>query len=420
MHVKARCRLLLIVNCLVTGLVYSEDKPDPIMVEGDNAYKAGQYDVAIAKYTEAIEKNPPNANAYADRALAYKEKKDHDRAIADFNEALRLKPEGFVYYDRGVVYREMGAEDKAIADFTKALKLNIPNAQLRAECYIQRAHSYVNKEDADQALADLNAAIKMGTNESDAYVLRGIVHKVRHEYELSLADYEKAVALDPNEPRAYGAEAFLLAVCPSPKYRDGKKAIAYATRACELTGWKDAQQLHTLAAAYAEAGQFDEAVNFETKAGEIDPKSIDKKTLAIYQQKQPFRELNRKDAEQPVANLAKIKDKIVVKIGHKANAQFEVRGDELIEPKVGSAGTRKPNSVWLDFREDKQGRILFVSHSFPRSMQARCLARLKGYDTYFETDILPVPVKTINPEIWKEPIEELVLFDFKLTDSKHP
>jgi len=92
----------------------------------------------------------------------------------------------------------------------------------------------------------------------------------------------------------------------------------------------------------------------------------------------------------------------------------------LVEPKVGSAGTRKPNSVWLDFREDKQGRILFVSHSFSRSMQARCLARLKGYDTYFETDILPVPVKTINPEIWKEPIEELVLFDFKLTDSKHP
>jgi tetratricopeptide (TPR) repeat protein len=404
----------------MTGLMHGEDKPDPIMIDGDVAYKTAHYDVAIAKYTEAIEKNPKNANAYTDRALAYKEKKDYDKAIADFNEALRLKPEAFVYYDRGVIYREMGAEDKAIADFTKALKLSIPNAQLRAECYIQRAHSYMNKENADKALPDLNAAIKMGTSESDAYVLRGVVHKVRHEYELSITDYEKAIALDPNEARAYGAEAFLLAVCPSPKHRDGKKAIAYATKACELTEWKNAQQLQALAAAYAETGQFDEAINFENKAGEIDPKSVDKKTLALYQQKQPRRELNRKDSERPFTNLANIEHKVVVKIGHKANAQFAVRGNQLVEPKIGLAGTQKPNSVWLDFGEDKQQRILFLWHSFPRTMKARCLARLKGYDTYFETDILPVPVKTISPEIWKEPIEELVLFDFKLTDSKRP
>jgi tetratricopeptide (TPR) repeat protein len=129
----------------MTGLIHAEDKPDPIMIDGDAAYKTGHYDVAITKYTEAIEKNPKNGNAYTDRALVYKEKKEYDKAIADFNEALRLKPEAFIYYDRGVIYREMGAEDKAIADFTKALKLNIPNAQLRAECYIQRAHSYVNK-----------------------------------------------------------------------------------------------------------------------------------------------------------------------------------------------------------------------------------------------------------------------------------
>jgi hypothetical protein len=74
--------------------------------------------------------------------------------------------------------------------------------------------------------------------------------------------------------------------------------------------------------------------------------------------------------------------------------------------------------VWLDFRQDQRGYVLFICHSFSKTLEARCLARLRGYDTYFETDILPIPVKLVSPEIWKETIEELVLFDFKLTDRK--
>jgi tetratricopeptide (TPR) repeat protein len=397
-------------------LLHAADTPDPVMLEGDNAYYAGNYDAAIAKYTEVIEQNPKHARAYTDRALAYKEKKDFKRALADFNEALRLQPEGYVYYDRGVTYEEMGAVDKAIADYTSALKLKIPNAQLHAQCFIHRAHCYVDKEDADKALSDLNAAIKMGTKESDAFVLRGIVHKVRHEYELSLADYEKAIALDPNNPRCYNVEAYLLSVCPLPKYRDGRKAVSYATKACELSKWKDASYVETLAAAYAEMGQLDEAVKFQTKAAEIDPQAVDKKRLALYQQKQPFRDLNRK--EQPIPNLLNIKDKVLIKFGQQLSARFQIRGGRLVDPKISPAGKGQSDSLSLDFRQDKRGRTLFLTHSFSRSMQARCLARLKGSDTYFETDILPVPVKTINPEIWSEPIEELVLFDFKLVDTK--
>jgi tetratricopeptide (TPR) repeat protein len=404
-----------IALCLTTAVIAVEFKPNPVMVEGDEAYKAGNYDLAISKYTQVIEKEPKKALAYTNRALAYKEKKNYDGAIADFNKSLRLQPQGYVYYDRGITFQETGSDEKAIADFTTALKVGVPGI-LRVDCLVARAHSYAEKENATAALSDLNQAVKLGTDDPDAYVLRGVVQKVEHKYDRSLADYEKAIALDPKCARAFDAEAYLLSVCPMPKYRDGKKAIAYATKACELSKWQRAGYLETLAMAYAETGTFDEAIKWQTKAGEIDAKAANQSRLALYQQKQPFRDLNR--TEPPVANLSNIQDKISISFRQKLNARLEANGDQLVHPTVESGNEERLNSISLDFHQEKRGRTLFITHSFARTMRAKCLARLKDYDTYFETDILPIPPKTTNPEIWSDPIEELVLFDLRLTTGE--
>jgi tetratricopeptide (TPR) repeat protein len=410
--------LIVLLSSLAIGQILAADKADPMTDEGVAAYKAGNYDVAIERYSAVLKKNPKNAIVYNDRALAYKEKKDYARAIADFTEALRLKPDWFVYYNRGIAYQEKGDDDSAIADFTKALK-RVPDAALaRIDCLVGRGQSYVNKEETEPAMADLNAAIKLGAEEPDPYVLRGILHKVQHDYSRSMADYEKAIALGPKNARSYGAEAYLLSVCPAPKYRNGRKAVAYATKACELTDWKSSLYLEDLAAAYAENRQFDEAINWQKKAAQIDPKGVDPARLALYQQKKPYRDLNRK--EQAIPDTSDLGDKIAIKIGERLSAQFQVRDDQLVDSKIATGLRKKPNSLLLDFQLEKENRTLWLNHTFRRSLQARCLARLKGYDTYFETDILPVPVQTRNPELWSDPIEELVLFDFKLTGPETP
>ena len=88
--------------------------------------------------------------------------------------------------------------------------------------------------------------------------------------------------------------AWLLATCPEERFRDGQRAIDHATQACELTNWNDSGILDTLATAYAAAGKFDKAVEFQQKAVNLATKDaeIDKlrEHLKLYRDGKPNRE----------------------------------------------------------------------------------------------------------------------------------
>src|SRR6185312_7334377 len=90
----------------------------------------------------------------------------------------------------------------------------------------------------------------------------------------------------------YGEWALMLATSPDPKRRDGKKAVAYATRACEMSGWKEAYHINALAAAYAESGNFAKAVEFQEKANRVDSDATTRKLgqarLKLYRQKKSY------------------------------------------------------------------------------------------------------------------------------------
>jgi tetratricopeptide (TPR) repeat protein len=114
-----------------------------------------EYDKAIDDFDEAIKLRPNYPNAFNNRGVAYRNKGDLDHAMADYDQAITLKPDYLAaYYNRGLVLQETGAYDKAIADFTTVLRAN-PNDPL---VLFRRGEAVLKKGDTKAGNADMAAA----------------------------------------------------------------------------------------------------------------------------------------------------------------------------------------------------------------------------------------------------------------------
>jgi tetratricopeptide (TPR) repeat protein len=264
---------------------------DAYFHRGNAWYDKDDWDRAIADYSDSLRLDR-DAAVYTNRGLAYGNKKDHDRAIRDFTRALSLttKDQSHLYQLRGESYHDNGDYDQAIADHTESLRLDPMNAR----SYEGRADAYREKHDDNKALEDYTRAVELKPTVR-VLVARGGVHNHKKDHEKALADFLRAQELDPKDPGAENSLAWLFATCPEAKFRDGKKAVEHATKACELSGWKKPYFLDSLAAAYAEAGEFPQAVKWQQKAVDS-PEAFSKDDLAeaklrlkLYEKGKPYR-----------------------------------------------------------------------------------------------------------------------------------
>jgi tetratricopeptide (TPR) repeat protein len=138
------------------------------------------------------------------------------------------------------------------------------------------------------------------------YLDRGNDWSGNKDYDKAIADYGQAIRLDAKNPSAYSRLAWLQATCPDARYRDGRKALSKAKKAYDFdNGWSS---LDTLAAAYAESGDFAEARGRLTLALaflEKDKHATEKEKqqlrsrLELYKHDKPFREEKKLKAKQP-------------------------------------------------------------------------------------------------------------------------
>ena len=190
---------------------------------------------------------------------------DLDKAMADCNKTLELYPGNATnYLVRGLVYANKADYIHAIADYTKAIEIY----PAFAEAYTRRAEAYAEKRDNDKAIADCNEVIKLNPTNAAFYAKRGFLYSRKGDYGQGIDDCNKAIQINPTNALGYNNLAWILAVCPDAKLRNGQKALEYAQKACELSAWKDPHALGTLAAAYAEVGNFEEAVKWQKKCME--------------------------------------------------------------------------------------------------------------------------------------------------------
>ncbi|HEY5913456.1 MAG TPA: hypothetical protein VJA21_22950 [Verrucomicrobiae bacterium] len=120
-------------------------------------------------------------------------------------------------------------------------------------------------------------------------------YTARGQFTNAVQACQKAILADAEDYQGYNLLGWIKATCPDASIRDGREAIAAATKACELTRWKEGNWIDTLAAACAEAGDFKRAIKFEERAlrtgqpAESDQKGM-RERLALYHQARPFRE----------------------------------------------------------------------------------------------------------------------------------
>jgi serine/threonine-protein kinase len=148
-----------------------------------------------------------------------------------------------------------------------------------------------------QALTEVNKAVELYPNKAEYIGRRGCIHERLGNYAPAKADYEQAYRLRQRDDARSGWTennlAWILATAPEPELRDAARALKLAARACKVTRWKDSNYLGTLAAAYANNGQFKEAISWQekaiTRAEEKKEKTELRAALKLYRAGQPYR-----------------------------------------------------------------------------------------------------------------------------------
>ena len=190
---------------------------------GNALLQAGNVDEAIAQLRKALVFNPGLAKAHSSLGNALLQKGNVDEAIAQYQIALQIDPRSEeACYNFGNALLRQGKVDEAIAQYQKALEI---------------------KPDFAEAHFNLGAALFHEGKEDEA-----------------IAQYQRALQIKPDKPEVQNNLAWVLATSPHASLRDGNQAVALAQRANQLTGDGNPIMLDTLAAAYAEAGRFPEAV----------------------------------------------------------------------------------------------------------------------------------------------------------------
>ena len=268
------------------------------ITRGSAYQQKGEAEKALSDFNQAIQLDPTSARAFCDRAdLEDELLRQPGKALVDYNKAIELAPNfQRAYINRGVYFLEEHDYERAVSDFTRAIQLTPNEPGTRG----YRAYAYAKLGQREHALADASAATKLSPREApliqaEHLEVRSDAYRILGQQELALRDLREGVRVMPRESKANSMLAWFLATCPEERFRNGAEAVSAAKKACELSHWKRSDSIDTLAAAYAEAGDFDQAVKYEKqslKDSSLAPKEREEreKRLALFQQRKPFRD----------------------------------------------------------------------------------------------------------------------------------
>ena len=293
----------------------------------------GQYEAAIVKFSSAIELNPNFTTAWYNRGQVLVKLGRFEKAVDDFDTAARLAPHFLdAITARGQARLLLGQHGLGLADLETVLTQSPANtnALVTLSDFCQR------RGDLERAISAWTGAIQAAPEKGIFYRTRGLLHYFRGNHDRAISDQTEAIRLDPTDaiarnnrgaaqlklgnwaaaaedlraamqldpklPNSFRHLAWLQATCPNPEYRNGTEAVSNARQALELTNWKQHEWYEVLAAAYAEAGNFEQAVHWQQKYLDESPaetRTMSEGRILLFRNGKPFRESSRQLASIP-------------------------------------------------------------------------------------------------------------------------
>ncbi len=272
-------------------------------------YSSGRFAQAVEDCDMVLQAHPSSHNAFALRAYANMRRGEYDAAERDAERSLELEIGGpgadLAYLALGGSRFGQGDPESAIMALEKAIELapSVPvHRVLLALAYfgsgrwddaiaaldgaierrggaeklnlelegfgwqVYKLRGYINlhfKEDVNAAINDLTQAIRLNAYDADCYVLCGWAYFKFSSWEHALADFNKALTIESDHLVGCLFLARLLVVCPDQEIRDPKRALEFATKACDKTAWTRPEFINFVAAANSELGDFTTAISFQ-------------------------------------------------------------------------------------------------------------------------------------------------------------
>jgi tetratricopeptide (TPR) repeat protein len=304
-------------------LEQTPDDANALILQGEVFRELGKDDEALESFDRATKLSPQAPGPYQHRGEIYREQGEYDKALEAFNKVLELQPgELLTLVHRAEVYLRSGRFDEALADVDTVLEKQplVLAHRIRAEVLanMNRLQEAIEEVEQVSSAAPNDNELKMQlalyyqvdnkprkavevyseilTRDGDhaaARRSRGDAYLAIGDHAAAVADFEESLKHLGDDPALLNNLAWVLATSPDSDVRNGKRAVELATKACELTEYDKPHILSTLAAAFAENGDFETAIEWSQKAVDMDDSEQEEqliKELASYRGGRPWRE----------------------------------------------------------------------------------------------------------------------------------
>jgi protein O-mannosyl-transferase len=258
-------------------------------------------DVSI--WEDTMAKAPDNPRAHNNYGTLLAQLGQYDKALVHFLKALKIQPEyPDAHNNLALLYFHQGRDDEAETHFRKAQKIK-PDY---ANAYFNYGALLANSGRFDEAAVQYRKTLDFKPNDLTARKYLEEIEVERNKLALTFAEMRRTIEVHPDDATLLNNAAWRLATCPCRSMRNGIEAVKYAERALKLSENREPAMLDTLAAAYAEAGRFDDAVRTAQEAAESAKRQNNRKLvesiesrIRLYQTGKPYCESPPAPSEKP-------------------------------------------------------------------------------------------------------------------------